>query len=185
MRTDISLTCRWYISVYEDALKNKCGYTGVSPYWNWSAGTTFYLLTPPLNISLTYPFSLASSDSADVYNSTIFQESDPISGIGGWGDRSNDFEVQDGGFSDLNLSYPAYHTLRRNFTLQPLVDHVGSPFITNAFADANASFTPEEVSKVVNGFVGDYEGMQKYFESFGVRDLALCFPCLMLPNTAT
>ncbi|EIM81714.1 Di-copper centre-containing protein [Stereum hirsutum FP-91666 SS1] len=133
---------RWYVAVYEQSLKSKCGYTGVSPYWNWSA------------------------DSADVYDSSMFQDSDPVSGLGGWGDSSKDFEVQDGAFSSFKLSYPAYHTLRRNFTLQPLVGDVGSAFISDPYADANASFTPAEVSKMVNGFVGDYEGMQAYMEGF-------------------
>lgn len=35
---------RWYVAVYETALKERCGYEGSSPYWNWSMG-----------ISLRYP----------------------------------------------------------------------------------------------------------------------------------
>lgn len=104
----------------------------------------------------------------------MFQDSDPVSGLGGWGESSKDFEVQDGAFSSFKLSYPAYHTLRRNFTLQPLVGDVGSAFISDPYADANASFTPAEVSKMVNGFVGDYEGMQAYMEGFMVRNLSFC-----------
>ena len=29
---------RWYLHVIEESLKNKCNYTGVSPYWNWTIG---------------------------------------------------------------------------------------------------------------------------------------------------
>lgn len=111
----------------------------------------------------------------------MFQDSDPVSGLGGWGDSSKDFEVQDGGFSNFELSYPAYHTLRRNFTLQPLVGDVGSPFISNPYADANASFTPAEVSKMVNGFVGDFEGMQAYMEGFMVRNLLFSLDAAKAP----
>lgn len=29
---------RWFLYAVEDALKSKCGFNGVSPYWNWSIG---------------------------------------------------------------------------------------------------------------------------------------------------
>lgn len=29
---------RWYLQVFEDSLKSKCGYRGASPYWNWALG---------------------------------------------------------------------------------------------------------------------------------------------------
>ncbi|KAK7030251.1 hypothetical protein VNI00_014268 [Paramarasmius palmivorus] len=132
---------RWYVQVYEYALKKKCGFTGVSPYWDWSL------------------------DAHDVYGSSLFKDSDPKSGLGGWGDPSNDFQVPDGGFSSFKLSYPSFHTVRRNFTLQPFVvfpQEVNGP---DPARYANASFTPEEVSKLVNGFVGDYKGFQSYLDS--------------------
>lgn len=31
---------RWYLQVFEDSLKSKCGYRGASPYWNWALGDT-------------------------------------------------------------------------------------------------------------------------------------------------
>ncbi|KAJ4483814.1 Di-copper centre-containing protein [Lentinula aciculospora] len=132
---------RWYVQVYENALKEKCGFTGTSPYWNWAA------------------------DAADVFGSTIFQEFDPISGLGGWGNLSNDAEVPNGAFSDFKLSYPSYHTLRRNFTLQPYIG-LDTEFFTDPSKDANATFTQSEVDKMVNGFVGDYKGFQTYMEGF-------------------
>ncbi|THH18895.1 hypothetical protein EW146_g2182 [Bondarzewia mesenterica] len=135
---------RWFVAVHERALKEKCGYTGSSPYWNWAL------------------------DSSDFYNSDFWKDSDPKSGLGGWGDPANDFQVPDGGFRDLYLSYPSPHTLRRNFTLQPYLDV--PPVLSGFFPDpakfANTSFTPAEVFKLINGFAGDYRGFQAYFESF-------------------
>jgi tyrosinase len=29
---------RWYVHSLESALKSKCGFTGATPYWNWSSG---------------------------------------------------------------------------------------------------------------------------------------------------
>jgi hypothetical protein len=43
------------------------------------------------------------------------------------------------------------------------------PFISNPAELANTSFTKEEVSKMVEGFEGDFKGFQKYFEALGVR----------------
>ncbi|KAJ7121493.1 Di-copper centre-containing protein [Mycena epipterygia] len=138
---------RWYVQVYETALKTKCGFTGTSPYWNWV------------------------QDSADVFGSDMFTDSDPESGLGGWGDAANDIQVPDGGFSNTSeyrLTYPSPHTLRRNFTLQPFLNFPLAGFLTEAdeHLDANATFTPAEHAKLVNGFVGDYKGFQTYFEGF-------------------
>nr|GAT58369.1 di-copper centre-containing protein [Mycena chlorophos] len=136
---------RWYVAVYEQALKEKCGFTGTSPYWNWV------------------------EDSKDVFDSPFFKDYDPESGLGGWGDPENDFSVPNGGFSNTSsfkLVYPSPHTLRRNFTLQPFL---GSPFLTNPAQQAlyaNATFTPAQYHKLVYDFVGDYKGFQTYFEGF-------------------
>ena len=108
------------------------------------------------------------SDAANFYGSTLFADFSSTSGLGGWGDPAHDFEVPSGGFSNLHLSYPSAHTLRRNFTLQPYVN-ADSPFFPNPELMANTTFTEEEVSKMVRGFEGDYKGFQKYFERFGVR----------------
>ncbi|ETW77359.1 hypothetical protein HETIRDRAFT_326548 [Heterobasidion irregulare TC 32-1] len=135
---------RWYVAVYETALKERCGYEGSSPYWNWSM------------------------DSGNFFSSAFFEDTDPKSGLGGWGDPTNDYQVPDGGFSDFRISYPAPHTLRRNFTLQPYLGAPASmsPFFIDPGKYANTSFTPEEVSKLVNGFVGDFKSFQAYFEAF-------------------
>jgi len=134
---------RWYVAVYEQKLKSECGYKGVSPYWNWT------------------------QDAANFYGSNLFKESAPKSGLGGWGNPSRDFEVPDGGFSNFKLSYPSFHTLRRNFTLQPYLASASSPFFANDSATfANVTFTQSEVDKMINGFVGDFKGFQTYMEKW-------------------
>lgn len=134
---------RWYVQMYENALKDKCGYKGTSPYWNWA------------------------SDSSNVKMSTIF-DPDPKGGLGEWGLPSQDVHVQDGGFgvyTTFRLSYPSYHTLRRNFTIQPFI---GLPlqFFPDQELLANSSFTPEVVHDLVYGHAGDFKGFQMGFESF-------------------
>ncbi|KAJ6461251.1 Di-copper centre-containing protein [Mycena vitilis] len=138
---------RWFVAVYEEALKSKCGFNGTSPYWNWV------------------------QDSDDVFGSSMFKDSDPVSGLGGWGDAANDIRVPDGAFSNAStfrLTYPSPHSLRRNWTMKPFVDFPLAGFLSasDEQLDANATFTPAERNKLVNGFVGDYVGFQKYFEGF-------------------
>ncbi|KAJ6571409.1 Di-copper centre-containing protein [Mycena capillaripes] len=138
---------RWFVAVYEIALKTRCGFKGTSPYWNWFL------------------------DSKDVFDSAMFKDSNPVSGLGGWGDPANDVRVPDGAFgnkSAFRLTYPSPHTLRRNWTIQPFLNFPLAGFMSDAdeHLDANATFTPAERDKLVNGFVGNYVGFQKYFEGF-------------------
>ncbi|KAL5536597.1 hypothetical protein ACEPAF_420 [Sanghuangporus sanghuang] len=132
---------RWYVAVYEQVLKEKCNYMGVSPYWNWSI------------------------DSTDVFDSDFFKDSDPTSGLGGWGDPSKDFSVTDGAFSDFMVAYPNPHILRRNFSVQPW-SYVGDLNGFNTYPEtyANTTFTPDVISAMINGYVGDYVGFQADFE---------------------
>ncbi|KAI0743507.1 Di-copper centre-containing protein [Daedaleopsis nitida] len=131
---------RLYVQAVETAIKERCGYTGGFPYWDWSI------------------------DAHDVENSPLFRESDPASGLGGWGDPARDIEVQDGGFRRFALSYPAPHTLRRNFTLQPFVAFGANPVFADPAVYANTSFTPDEVRKLVRWPAGDFVGFQAYME---------------------
>jgi hypothetical protein len=54
--------------------------------------------------------------------------------------------------------------------MQPFLNFPLAGFMTDAdeHLDANATFTPAERDKLVNGFVGDFVGFQKYFEGFNV-----------------
>ena len=124
------------------------------------------MVRSPLTISLFVRSFLVSTstDSADVENSPLFLDSDPVSGLGGWGDPANDIQVPDGGFRNLQLAYPAPHTLRRNFTLQPWLAFADNVIMTNPALLANESFTPAEVQKMIDWTPGDFTGMQYYME---------------------
>jgi len=121
-------------------------------------------------IILTISFSI--SDAPNLQGSSFFKDFDPESGLGGWGDPSHDFEVPTGGFSNFHLSYPSSHILRRNFTLRPYLN-ADSPLFSNKQLMANATFTKAEVRKMIDGFEGDYKGLQKYMEGFQVQSSTL------------
>ncbi|KAI0645622.1 Di-copper centre-containing protein [Trametes meyenii] len=127
---------RFYVNAVETAMKEKCGFTGAFPYWDWSI------------------------DAHDVENSPLFQDHNPISGLGGWGDPSKDFQLQNGGFRHLEVAYPIPHVIRRNFTLQPFLPFAEIPMFTNLSKYANESFTPEVVRDMVNWTPGDFVGFQ-------------------------
>ena len=104
-------------------------------------------------------------------NSPLFRDSNPISGLGGWGDPAKDFQVQDGGFSHFEVAYPVPHIIRRNFTLQPFIPFASIPSFTDPTPDANVSFTPSEVKKLVDWTPSDFVGMQAYMERAQVSHL--------------
>ncbi|KAH9892510.1 Di-copper centre-containing protein [Cubamyces lactineus] len=152
---------RLYVHAVEKAMKERCGYTGAFPYWDWTI------------------------DARDVQNSPIF---DPglTSGLGGWGDPTKDFELQDGGFRALHVAYPVPHILRRNFTLQPFLPFAGVPVFTNTTQYANESFTPERVRALVEETApGDFVGFQFAMEEPQTllrSDLAGQCPAASLPG---
>ncbi|KZT29126.1 Di-copper centre-containing protein [Neolentinus lepideus HHB14362 ss-1] len=132
---------RWYINTYEMILRDKCGFQGLLPYWNWSM------------------------DATDFEGSDFWKDPDPVSGLGGWGDPHDDYAVKDGGLAGFPLSYPSPHILRRNFTLMPYLNSPW-PWSTDPHFYGNNSFTIEEVSKMINGFTGDYIGLQTCLAKF-------------------
>lgn len=130
-------------------MQEKCGFNGTQPYWDWSQNT------------------------ADFLNDPIFDSSP--TGFGTNGDPEHDLELANGGFAGFALSYPVYHPLRRNFTLQPwlglpavfYLDGEANPGDPTAMA--NSTFNNAEVTKLVEGYVGNFSEFQKEFESFEVR----------------
>ncbi|KAJ3011823.1 hypothetical protein NUW54_g2056 [Trametes sanguinea] len=142
---------RFYVHAIETAMKERCGYTGAFPYWDWSI------------------------DAHDVEHSPLFEDLDPLSGLGGWGDPAQDIEVQTGGFRHLALAYPVPHGLRRNFTLQPFLPFASVPVFTRPAQYANVSFTPERVRALVGWTPGDFVGFQFAMEFPEVRGLAFTF----------
>ncbi|KAH9952948.1 Di-copper centre-containing protein [Russula dissimulans] len=131
---------RWYIHVFEESLKNRCGYTGVTPYWDWTI------------------------HAPDFYESSFWKDCDPVSGLGGWGDPAADYSVPDGGFSDLHLSYPSPHTPRRNFTLQPW-ERGSFVLITDPYKIANTSLSVAAIETVLESPLGDYKCFQEALEN--------------------
>ncbi|KAF8264723.1 Di-copper centre-containing protein [Lactarius quietus] len=135
---------RMYLRFFEHALKKKCGYHGVTPYWDWRI------------------------DAPDFYDSPFWNGSNPESGLGGWGDPSEDFSVTNGGFSDLWLSYPSPHIVRRNFTLQPfeLLPPPLLEFISDPQKEANTSFVASVIENILETPTGDFKGFQTALEAW-------------------
>lgn len=110
-------------------------------------------------------------DAPDVYNSKFFDASS--SGVGGWGDPENDFQISTGGFKDFVVSYPNPHHIRRNFSILPLTnpalippfgrDPLAPPPPPNFFI--NVTMSKKNIDFLKGGFEGDYFGFQTYFES--------------------
>ncbi|KAF7376539.1 Di-copper centre-containing protein [Mycena sanguinolenta] len=131
---------RWYLHLFEKALRTRCGYPGAIPYWDWT------------------------QDAGNFYESSFFKDSDPDSGLGGWGDASTGYRVLDGAFSassSFQVSYPVPHTIRRNFTLFPSFP---IPAVWNHTRPANVTFTKSVVESLIDGFVGDFKGFNGYME---------------------
>ena len=154
---------RWFVHSFESALKTMCGFQGATPYWDWRKGKSHRFIT-------FLEDNKYRADASNVYGSSFF-DSDPESGLGGFGAQDNDFEVQDGGFgvnSTFRLSYPSPHALRRNFTLQPflLANAQTEQFILEPAQYANVSLTYSAIDDIVNGFVGDFKGLQATIDGF-------------------
>ena len=109
-----------------------------------------------------------------MYNSPFFDNSS--SGIGGWGDPANDYQIYTGGFKDVLRAYPNPNHIRRNFTLYPFQNpNLGNLFQNDPLAPPpptgfmiNSSITKENIEYTVNNFEGDFIGLQAYTESVAV-----------------
>jgi tyrosinase len=124
----------------------------------------FYVSLPCNQISDDYV------DAPDFYESSFWKDSDPKSGLGGWGGPNADFSVPDGGFNNFHLSYPSPHTLRRNFTL--LAFHspfLPAQFFTDPLKEANTSFSASAIESLLETPAGDYRSFQAALEGFEVR----------------
>ncbi|KAJ7883330.1 hypothetical protein B0H13DRAFT_1890415 [Mycena leptocephala] len=128
-----------------------------------------------------------SFDAANFYESAFFKESDPKSGLGGWGDASTQFHVLDGGFSasswylhEFRAMIPLYNVnevcLSDQITkIQPkpagtylsMVFFFVFPVPGLAYDHthpANASFIKLVVESLTDGFVGDFKDFQVRME---------------------
>ena len=121
-------------------------------------------------IHLSFPCVYDSDgclDAPHFYDSSFWKDFDPASGVGGWGNPNTDFEVPNGGFHSLPLSYPSPHTVRRNFTLLPF--NVPYPFFTEPRKMANSSFSASAIEAILRTAAGNYKGFQTALEAFEVR----------------
>jgi len=138
---------RYFVHYFENALKKRCGYKGVTPYWDWTI------------------------DAHDMFNSAFFDNS-TYQGVGGWGDPNNDFQIYTGGFKDQIRTYPSLHHIRRNFSLypfdnpnavKPFPNDPNAPPLPVGFA-VNGSMTKANETFAVNGFEGDFITFQAFVE---------------------
>ena len=133
----------------------------MSPYWNWTIGHPGFS-----------PSRLDSDDcidAQDFYESSFWKDSDPVSGLGGWGDPNDDFRVPDGGFHKLLLSYPSPHTVRRQFSLFPY--KAPFPLFTEPEKTGTSSILASVVEAVLNTSAGDFKGFQVALELPEVRNM--------------
>lgn len=114
-----------------------------------------------------------------MYNSAFLDTSD--SGLGGWGDPDNDFQIFNGGFKDEIRVYPNPHHIRRNFSVMPFsnpdtlppfgADPLAPPRQTTLMI--NGSMTQANVAGLIANYTGDYFAFQAYFESTNVSSTLL------------
>jgi len=102
-----------------------------------------------------------TTDASNFENSS-FWDPDTTSGVGGWGDPNDDYQITDGAFAaDFPVSYPSPHRLRRQYT----------PIDPNSTVPLPETFTPESQQAMVNGFVGNFVGFQAFFQSGSHRSI--------------
>lgn len=114
------------------------------------------------------------ADVKDLYHSSFFG-ADPESGIGGFGDINNDWEVPNGALADFKVSYPSPHQLWRNYTDHPWAQFGGAEPFPDANGLGNATYNAGEVAKAVNGYKGDFKGFQTFVAQVFGTSLVLTF----------
>lgn len=116
-----------------------------------------------LSFPCRYDFN-GGIDAPNFYESSFWKDSNPESGLGGWGVPNADYRVPDGGFHTLPLSYPSPHTVRRNFTrVLPLASGVSGTGTVNS-----ESISASVIEAILNISPGDYKQFQTVVEKPGV-----------------
>ncbi|KAG9083148.1 hypothetical protein FRC06_004681 [Ceratobasidium sp. 370] len=127
---------RWFTNMHVRLLKDKCGYKGVMPYWDWSQDTASF-------------------------NTSAMWDPDPTSGLGTFGDPNNDYYVKNGGFANLTVAYPIPRPIRRQYTPYPYLAWWWVPRPQEA---AVATIGTSFVDAAINGFDGNFIGFQNATE---------------------
>ncbi|KAF8573859.1 Di-copper centre-containing protein [Ramaria rubella] len=139
---------RYFLWSFESSLRLHCKYTGPMPYWNWTR------------------------DAEDFEHASIFSDPDPNASLGGFGHPAHDAVLLDGAFARMPLTYPAPHTLRREYTPYPFLNLTTRLYPNQTFFAADA-FKAGEVLKMINAFKGDYKGFQSYIEGMQGAHMSL------------
>jgi tyrosinase len=98
-------------------------------------------------------------DAPDFYESSFWKDSDPKSGLGGWGNPNADYQVPDGAFHALPLAYPVPHNIRRNFTLVS-IPFPGGPGPATPIVNDPSNFSASEIESILEISPGDYKQFQ-------------------------
>ncbi|KAF8753920.1 Di-copper centre-containing protein [Rhizoctonia solani] len=140
-----SMLTRWYLHTFHDALKQRCGYKGVLPYWNWS-------------------LDVANMTSAPVF------DADPETGLGTFGTP-----LTDGAFKNSYRAYPTPHVINRTYTPYLFFGGGGIAIQNDTFPfnfphrelAAPNVLAPDNINAIINGSVGNYTDFA--FKIDGVR----------------
>jgi hypothetical protein len=125
------------------------------------------------------------SETGTFETSPMFTDLDPESGLGGWGDPNNDYQITNGAFKDFEVSYPVFHRLRRQYTLGGRPGGgagggfpgggAGGGFPGGGAGGAMpALVAPEIVRGFVTGNVGNFAGFQSVMEAVGTVNSVTC-----------
>jgi len=134
---------RLFVQTLQNKMEEKCGYTGVHPYWDWT------------------------KDTSDPEHATVFSN-DTTDGLGWWGDANNDYQINTGALKDITVAYPVPHHIRRNLTLQPFLNTASGfapPAGVATTFEINNTYTTAAVNVALDNYTGNYTGFQSYFEN--------------------
>jgi tyrosinase len=106
---------------------------------------------------------MAALDAPDFFESSFWNGSDTVSGLGGWGDSLDNWTVPNGAFSTVEVSYPIPHTVWRQYTYQPF--NQPDPLFPDPLLVGNASFSASVIQAILGTAPGDYKGFQTMLEA--------------------
>ncbi|KAG9038512.1 hypothetical protein FS842_003265 [Serendipita sp. 407] len=125
---------RWFVWLHAEAMTNECGYSGPTPYWNYT-------------MDYKDPFASPIFSTDETGFGSHGQERVNVSGLAG-------FKVDNGAFANFKVNLPVPHYLTRDFSAWKRLDPTGA--WGTAFGEA---FSPQQVATALgaNKF-SDFEG---------------------------
>lgn len=148
---------RWFLTAFETELRNKCGYTGYLPYWDWSR------------------------DTADIPSAPVYSSNTTI-GFGTFGTSADNYQITDGAFATVTRAYPNPHILARNWNPQPFQSRIFPFDFTYPDKYAVEAFTPTEVKYIINNFSGDFVGFAAYLDGQRAQGMHNAAHLMMIPG---